>query len=396
MDESDLSVHEGDIGSSPNALLARIRLWTRPVPSQQPEPPAVDEAAATPRIVDMASIAARCVGVSRNVLVDHSFVSCSSTRNAGPQINHFTSTNGHSTRDPVRFSDRSERTRALLARYGFDPQEAEWTRPKEKPVQRVQKSIRMRIRFWCHHCSTQYGSSKTCPQCAHQRCNRCVRHPPRRTTPRARLADAALTNNALSTGTLHTVLTGEPDPNPAPPMSQQSTTATTPQAHANRGHESIPRRERLSISPDESRQGDDALAEHLDPNYSRIRRRHRVRVLHRCHVCMKTLAPRKTACSVCGHQLCKDCPRDPSERHYRGAGPSNSTSGHTRSSVGSESDDGGDEYENDTTHLEAPKHEMQSETATDAITLQLPTSTRVEDVSSQDRPVALAEPPPPI
>ena len=298
-------------------------------------------------------------------------------------------------RNSTYLSDRSERTRALLAKHGIDPREAEWSMPKENPVQRVEKSIRMRIRFWCHHCSTQYGSSRTCPQCAHQRCNRCVREPPRRTAPRVRLADTARTNNAPSTRTFHTVLTAEPDPNPAPPTSQQITTAIPPQAHAKHGHESILRREGLSISQDESRQGDDPLAEHLDANYIRIRRRHRVRVLHRCHACTKTVAPRKATCSACGHQICKDCPRDPPEKPYAGAGPSNRTLGHTISSASSESDDGGDEYENDNTPLVAPTHQMQSRTAADAVTLSPPTSTNVEGVSSQDPPVAPAEPPPP-
>jgi hypothetical protein len=44
----------------------------------------------------------------------------------------------------------------------------------------------MRVRYWCHHCNTLYGSETVCAQCDHVRCNKCRRYPPKKPIPRVR------------------------------------------------------------------------------------------------------------------------------------------------------------------------------------------------------------------
>jgi hypothetical protein len=46
----------------------------------------------------------------------------------------------------------------------------------------VKRSIRKRIPFSCHHCSTNFGAGWECSQCKHRLCNSCPRDRPRETT----------------------------------------------------------------------------------------------------------------------------------------------------------------------------------------------------------------------
>ena len=405
MDETDLSAHEGEIGNSPDTRLTRIRLWTRTLSAQSQEPVRVDEPPATARIADLSSIAARFAQSFHNSLLHCSLASRNhspptplpaSTRNGASRTNHISLTNGHSVRSSAHFSDRSERARALFTKYGIDPQESDWTMPTNKPVQRVERSIRMRIRFWCHLCSTLYGNSRVCSQCMHQRCNRCVRHPPRRTTPRVRLADAARASNALSAENLHAFSMAEPAPAADPPVSQHISTPITPQGHANGGRATFHTMEAPTISQQESLQEGGTCSEYLDPNFNRIAKRHRMRVHHTCHECLRTFSPGESTCSACGHERCKDCPRDPPRRRQRGAGPSNRTSEHMSYFFGSDSDDGGDEHENETAGPETRTSTVQSASAAVVATSPLRPSTIEEGSNARDTTVAAPEPPPPI
>lgn len=78
-----------------------------------------------------------------------------------------------------RHAMQQERARALFAKYGLTLEAHEWiTAPAPLPtVQRVEKSIRMRVHRSCHHCGTIYGSEKVCLQCQHKRCKKCPRYP---------------------------------------------------------------------------------------------------------------------------------------------------------------------------------------------------------------------------
>ncbi|KAF3483105.1 uncharacterized protein GIQ15_02429 [Arthroderma uncinatum] len=54
----------------------------------------------------------------------------------------------------------------------FEPQERVWRRP------------RRRVRWTCHECSSMFtGGEKICLKCQHERCNDCIRDPPKKIKP---------------------------------------------------------------------------------------------------------------------------------------------------------------------------------------------------------------------
>lgn len=86
------------------------------------------------------------------------------------------------SRDAVR----QQRTNHLAARYGltlssdFPPERNQALSPnRTEPLQRVQKSARLRMHATCHLCNTSFLASSTCPQCNHRRCKACPRAAPK-------------------------------------------------------------------------------------------------------------------------------------------------------------------------------------------------------------------------
>jgi hypothetical protein len=390
MDESDASTHDDEDGRRTDGSLARIRLWTRAISSQLQDPVNVDEAPVTGRITDLSSIVARYV-----CPFHHTVPLCSSAtrthspptpitpnnRNATRQSNHVNQSNGQSARASVQFSDRVERSRYLAAKYGIDLIEPEWARPVREQVQRVERSIRMRIRYWCHHCNTQYTNSRICSQCSHQRCNRCERQPPRRTTPRFRLADANRTNYILSTENLYVGSIGEHVPNTTLPISQSPSTAFVPQPYANSSRDPFGRRT-------EAVQGlqQEAVTSpgRLEPHPGRINKPFRVRVHYTCHECQNPFPPKESNCSACGHELCKDCPRNPPRREHRRTSPDNKALERVLMPLGSASDD---DDEDGKGKPKIPRSRVQSPP---------PPSAMIEGIRTRDTAVEPAEPPPPV
>lgn len=387
MDEPDNSPHENAGERRPDTLLTKIRLWTR-ISSYSYGRVAVDEAPATRKIADLSSIAARYVSpflwtsLCRSLASrTRSHPSRPSTRNPAAESSH---ASGPSLRTSTRLIDRLERTRALSAKYGLDLTEAELRRHTSQPVPRVERPIRMRIRFWCHHCNTQYGNSRVCEQCAHQRCNRCVRHPPRRTAPRLRLADAGHTYDALSTETASTS---------ALSIAQNISVPIIPESDPHSRRQSPSRIYAHPISQ-ESIQEAGTRPEHIDSNYSRMAKRPRVRVRHTCHECQRTFMRKESTCAGCGHERCKDCPRNPPRRGTEDAGLSNRPSERRIPSLSSESDDGGDEYEHETTSQEVPTSTGQRWRAGDTAASSRRGSGVMESIDTRDTVLTPPEPPP--
>jgi hypothetical protein len=320
----------------------------------------------------------------------------SNSRNATRQSNHVNQSNGQSARTRAQLSDRLERSRHLSTKYGIELVESEWARPVREQVLRVERSIRMRIRYRCHLCNTQYTNTRVCSQCAHQRCNRCEREPPRRTTPRFRLADPARTNYLLSTENLYGSAIGEHVSNTSPSMSQSSSIPFVPQTYTNGGREFDPRTEAVQILQQEAI----TSPNHLESHPNRINKRLRVRVHYTCHECQTALQPNESNCSACGHKRCKDCPRNPPRREHGRTGPSNKALEGTTMPLGSKS--GGDdekekekenENENKSTKPETLRSRMQS---TSAVRSPSPPSTTAEGISTRDTAVEPPEPPPPV
>ena len=84
---------------------------------------------------------------------------------------------------------RLERIHAVFKKYDFAfedesrevPIALTESRPKA-PYERIQKNIRMRVKYTCHNCRTVYGHDRICISCQHKRCPDCTRYPPKKKT----------------------------------------------------------------------------------------------------------------------------------------------------------------------------------------------------------------------
>ncbi|KAL2830785.1 hypothetical protein BDW59DRAFT_140833 [Aspergillus cavernicola] len=164
---------------------------------------------------------------------------------------------------------QEEKARILFAKYGLTLGPGEWKAASDVPVQRVTKTIRMRVRRTCHRCQTTFGPDKVCVNCQHVRCKKCPRHPPAKPKDQKERTETAL----------QTILAQKTDPVRPKPSVHQLT---------------IP-----------SRTGGQDL----------IRKPVRQRVRRTCHRCHTVFAPHATECTSCRHIRCKTCPRDPPKLH---------------------------------------------------------------------------------
>jgi hypothetical protein len=244
----------------------------------------------------------------------------------------------------------------------------------------------MRIRYWCHHCRTQYTNTRVCSQCAHQRCNRCERQPPRRSTPRLRLAETTRTNYLLSPENLYVSSLSEHV------ISQPSSIAFVPQTYTNSSREFDRRTEAARSLRRESSTSPNRL-ENLP---GRVSKRFRMRVHYTCHECQTSISPKERNCSACRHERCKDCPRNPPRKEHALPGLNNRALERVSMPLGSESD-GDDEDENDkkASRPETPRSGVRSASTADTVRLPPPPSTTIEDISTRDTAAEPPEPPPP-
>jgi hypothetical protein len=92
---------------------------------------------------------------------------------------------------------RLERIHAVFKKYDFVFDDEGWEIPitlsesrRKVPHERVQKNIRMRVKYTCHNCKTIYGHDRICVSCSHKRCPNCVRYPPKRNKSKKTAKDA--------------------------------------------------------------------------------------------------------------------------------------------------------------------------------------------------------------
>ena len=81
-----------------------------------------------------------------------------------------------------------EKARAIFKKYDFEFNDEDWqaSEPRPKaPRERVQKQIRMRVKYTCHNCKTVYGHERICSKCQHKRCSECIRYPPKKRKDKA-------------------------------------------------------------------------------------------------------------------------------------------------------------------------------------------------------------------
>ncbi|KPI39140.1 uncharacterized protein AB675_4530 [Cyphellophora attinorum] len=82
---------------------------------------------------------------------------------------------------------RLEKARAIFKKYDFEFDEEEWNKvepSRQVQRERVNKPIRMRVKYTCHNCKAQFGRTKTCTSCEHERCKDCTRYPPKKDKPK--------------------------------------------------------------------------------------------------------------------------------------------------------------------------------------------------------------------
>ncbi|KAF2396489.1 hypothetical protein EJ06DRAFT_533747 [Trichodelitschia bisporula] len=257
--------------------------------------------------------------------------------------------------DPTRASDnltaalaslyrqtpRTERLAALLAAACLPPSSLSLllaTAPNAPEPPRVEKKIRMRVRFTCCQCRTTLDHKASCPSCTHPRCDACPRSPPKRSKrAEAVEVEAAGPGEGPSGGGAarrgsgkekdkgkerdgaprgDDAPAGPPSPekhNPAAPSAPQQDRPATPTRNTARapchlcggpmsaqpacrvcGHE------RCTECP---------AAEGV--RSQRVFRRPRQRVRWTCDACSAGLLEGSRVCKVCGHEKCEGCVRIP-------------------------------------------------------------------------------------
>lgn len=168
--------------------------------------------------------------------------------------------------------DRHERTRRLLAKYGLSLEAQDWSPADSNSpntVLRVEKQIRMRVRYTCHLCEHLFGAERYCKTCNHKRCGECPRHPSSRNKRREEIDKENLAVINTDVVTLR-----------------------------KREHEEVELVTR-SRSKGKSQVATDGPI--LVPAVQLLQ--------YSCHKCNIAFEQRGRLCSACGHIRCSRCPR---------------------------------------------------------------------------------------
>lgn len=195
-----------------------------------------------------------------------------------------------------RSAIQQERARALFAKYGLTLEDHEWITTGTTAVssERVEKTIRMRVRRQCHRCQAHFGHDKVCSKCEHKRCKKCPAYPPKKVV--AALEDKGK-GAALKEKDVVPVLAPTPAPIPVPILLPTPIAVPAPEA---------PKKTRMRsgypiLTKPSPSGGPDFVRKHVS---QRVRRT--------CHKCEALFVPpTETVCSSCQHVRCVQCPRDP-------------------------------------------------------------------------------------
>lgn len=222
-----------------------------------------------------------------------------------------------------------EKARLLSEKYGLRYEGSAQRQQKEPPgkIRRVERPVRIRLRWSCHECNTAFAHNKECSSCGHTRCGDCNRSPPQRVlrllekTKREKEA-ADLRERAASASP-------EDDVVPGP-----STTILTEKVRDEISEPALQPAEEEALEADplkfvytirSASLGGVGGVElyHLDPRKPRSRRpdvptpeiqrvfkQPRQRVRWTCDRCSAVFTNRER-CSNCQHERCEDCIRNP-------------------------------------------------------------------------------------
>jgi hypothetical protein len=225
---------------------------------------------------------------------------------------------------------QQERARALFAKYGLTLETHDWiTAPAPMPmVQRVEKSIRMRVHRSCHHCGTIYGAEKVCLHCEHTRCKKCPRYPKRRPTAAEQEKEKA-TNEKSKKRRVLTVTTRAGDELAYQPPKQRvrrtchkcenvfvPSTATICEKCRHIRCTKCPREpaklQKWPIGyPGDVEADSDSEVEKQLEKFRRTWRKPRSRVRWECEKCHASFIHGSPLCPGCGHERCDKCTRSP-------------------------------------------------------------------------------------
>ncbi|QIW99678.1 hypothetical protein AMS68_005196 [Peltaster fructicola] len=188
-------------------------------------------------------------------------------------------------------------------------------------LRRVEKPVRMRVRWTCHSCNADFGAKKTCETCGHDRCLECTRIP----NKKSKVVDTTTAILAATDAHPHAaVVSAVPAKQPTwqctiqigRPRVDSRLLSTTSRSHC---HE--------CDQPFESDQTRCSNCQHETcilcpviaheqpttqtvPVVERVYKKPRQRVRYNCEHCNIQFTGRQE-CSGCGHERCETCPRFP-------------------------------------------------------------------------------------
>jgi hypothetical protein len=235
------------------------------------------------------------------------------------------------TKQLDRSTMQQERACALFAKYGLTLESHEWiTSATTKPVvQRVEKSIRMRVHRSCHHCGSLYGQENVCLECEHKRCKKCPRYPKKKmplekeTKIEMVIAEKPKRKRVL---TVTTSAGNELAYQPAKQRVRRSChkceavfvppTATICEQCRHIRCTKCPR-EPAKLQkwptgyPGDADAGSDSEVEKQLEKFRRTWRKPRQKVRWECEQCNTLFISGSPLCSGCGHERCDRCTRSP-------------------------------------------------------------------------------------
>lgn len=233
-----------------------------------------------------------------------------------------------------------ERARNILAKYDLvlepDFMPAGTITTPAATVERVHKSIRIRVHRYCHRCEAVFGPDRICAKCDHKRCKKCPRYPTEkksnegaggkrdRSTPgkgkdraRSETREPLLVIQSRGTGQ---ILVHQPIMQRIRRTCHKCDMQFLPssaQMCANCGHVRCTKcpRSPAKLNKWESGYPGDQLASSEEEEQAnkreRVFRKPRQRVRWHCDQCTTLFLEGSKTCRNCGHRKCENCTRHP-------------------------------------------------------------------------------------
>ncbi|KAM0691738.1 hypothetical protein Q7P36_007938 [Cladosporium allicinum] len=234
-----------------------------------------------------------------------------------------------------------ERARLLFEHYGlkYPTLKRSQQEPSSK-IRRVEKPVRIRLHWSCHHCNTAFGRDKVCNSCGHGRCGECARAPAQRVLrileKSRREKDAAeIKERAAVASPEDDVVLGPSSTMLAQQvpidLQTENATAPSPQDEESEG-EREPLRFVYTIRSGALGGTGGLELYHMTPqrpygrdtpkpSVQRVYKQPRQRVRWTCDMCDSIFISRDR-CDNCQHEKCGDCIRSPSKKDKPSVDPS--------------------------------------------------------------------------